>query len=132
MKNIILMTVLTLVTQASFSFVDISCKSKTGYIQKISLGIEEVSDLTEDSVILVVNGKKVKTSSIVDKSSDYGLLKLKISNGTGAGKTNYTFDNLGSSKCLGVYESQQKGLATVQVTNSMGLIATLNCSCIED
>lgn len=106
-----------------------TCKSSG---LNINLEVSEVSDVSLETSILKVNNKKAKITKVLATKTEYGLSSIDIQVGAGPGKYHYYFNNLGSAKCLGVYDSKQKGSAFVEVINSLGRIAKVNCECEQD
>lgn len=109
----------------------ISCISSSSN-NEIRLSLDETSDVKVDTSTLLLNGKSARISRLNVTQTEYGVLAIEVQVGKGPGKYKYSFQNLGSSDCLGVFGSNQKGLAYVEIINSMGHIGRLNCKCDQD
>lgn len=131
MKTVKVLSSLTLFLSISAhaDFGNFICKSGK---QSIRLEVQEISDITVESSTLTINGKNVGLSNISVIQSEYGVTQINAQVGRGAPKYRYQFKNLGSSECLGVYDSNQIGTAFVDVVNSMGKVASINCTCEQD
>lgn len=119
----------SLAARADFGIIE--CESNS-IVRSVKLSLDETSDVSAQTVALSVNGKATKVSAVGVTRSEYGILAIDVQVGTGPAKYKYAFKNLGSNKCFGVYGSKQKGWAWVEVINSIGKKAKLNCQCDQD
>lgn len=124
----------TLFSLSSFSALAdyglINCTNSEG--KTIQLSLDSTSDVKVSTTRLLLNNKSATISQLSVSQTDYGILSIIAQVGNGPSKYSYSFNNLGSSKCFGVYGSKQKGSAYVEVINSMGLIGRLKCKCDQD
>ncbi len=90
--------------------------------------LDETSDVTVETTSLKINRRSVRIEDLVVKQSDYGILEMTVRVARGSKTTEYTFKNLGSSKCFGVYESRQRGSAYVTTEGAEKSM----CECSQD
>ena len=109
-------------------YASINCGSNSSNMT-IQLTLDEISNVKVNTSTLLLNKKPTKISRLNVSQTEYGLLAVGVQVGNGPSKYNYSFKNLGSNKCFGVYGSNQKGSAYVEIINSLGLVGSLVCKC---
>lgn len=131
MRTLLFAVISTLSMNAFANYANITCSSPTS-TRTVTLQLDETSDIQTDTLGLSMNDKSAKVSQVKVDETQYGILGINIAVGKGPGQYKFLFKNLGSEKCFGVYGSKQNGVATVEVVNSMGVIAKLPCTCEAD
>ncbi len=119
----------SLAAHADYGLIQCESKSKD---QSVQLNLDETSDVKVQTSRLSVNGKSASISRVNVTQTDFGILEIRVQVGNGPGKYIYAFQNLGSSRCFGVYGSNQRGYAYVDVINSLGNVGQFRCHCEQD
>ena len=127
-NNLMIPFLLMIATSAYADYGTITCNTST----PVSLEFEEMSDISKETLRFSLNNQKVELNDFNTTSTDYGLLSITINVGNAQDSKRYIFDNLGSSDCIGVFQSNQNGPATIKVLNERGAVEEASCTCSVD
>ncbi len=129
MKNTLIISFLVMfATSAYADYGSITCNTST----PVNLEFEEMSDITKETLRMNLNNQKLEFNEFNVSDTKYGLLSITISAGTTQQSRRFVFDNLGSSDCFGVFESNQTGQAVLKVFNENVQIEEAKCTCSVD